>query len=152
MTDGEHHGYVNDATNERLERQVIADFRANSGKVGGTVGDFPITIITTTGRKSGQPRVDAARCTLPDDGRVVIFASKGGAPTHPDWYHNIVANPEVIVEVGAEKYTARAEIITGTPRDELFARQVAAAPQFGEYQENTDRVIPVVVLHRTEER
>ena len=130
--------------------QVIADFRANNGKVGGTVGDFPITIITTTGRKSGQPRV-APLVYLPDDGRVVIFASKGGAPTHPDWYHNIVANPEVIVEVGAEKYTARAEIITGDARDELFARQVAAAPQFGEYQENTDRVIPVVVLHRTQD-
>ena len=129
--------------------QIIEEFRANHGKVAGPMADLPLTIITTTGRKSGQPRA-APPVYLPDGDRVVIFASKGGAPTHPDWYHNLVANPEVIVEVGAENYTARAEIVTGDARDELFARQVAAAPQFGEYQENTDRVIPVVVLHRTQ--
>lgn len=130
--------------------QIIEEFRANNGKVGGPMADLPLTIITTTGRKSGQPRV-APLVYLPDGDRVVIFASKGGAPTHPDWYHNLVANPEVIVEVGAEKYTARAASVTGDARDDLFARQVAAAPQFGEYQENTDRVIPVVVLHRNQD-
>ncbi|MCU1368796.1 MAG: nitroreductase family deazaflavin-dependent oxidoreductase, partial [Ilumatobacteraceae bacterium] len=97
--------------------------------------------------KSGQPRT-APLVYLPDNGRVVIFASKAGAPTNPDWYHNLKANPSVTVEVGAEKYEATASEITGDERDRLFAAQVAVMPGFQTYAESTTRLIPVIALDR----
>ena len=127
--------------------QVIEEFRANAGRVGGNFEGAPMVIITTTGAKSGQPRT-LPLVYLPDSDRVVIFASKAGAPTNPDWYHNIVANPNLTVEVGSETYEAVAEEITGEERDRLFAAQVAVMPGFQTYADNTTRLIPVVALNR----
>jgi deazaflavin-dependent oxidoreductase (nitroreductase family) len=127
--------------------KIIEEFRAHGGKVGPPFEGAPMVLVTTVGAKSGQQRV-APLVYLPDGERVVIFASKGGAPTHPDWFHNIVANPSVIMEVGTERYAATAHVIDGAERDALFAAQVAAMPQFKAYEDGTTRVIPVVALVR----
>jgi deazaflavin-dependent oxidoreductase (nitroreductase family) len=127
--------------------QLIEEFRANGGKVGGRFEGRPVLLLTTTGAKSGRS-FTLPLVYLDDDGRMLIFASKAGAPKHPDWYHNLVANPEVTVEVGTEKYRANAVVVTGEERDRLYAKQVAAMPTFGEYQEKTTRIIPVIALER----
>lgn len=127
---------------------VIAEFRANGGKVGGDFEGAPLLLLTTTGAKSGQPRTNPLMY-LPDGDRYVVFASKGGAPSDPDWYRNLVAVPEVTAEVGTETVPAKARVATGDERDDLFARQAERYPQFGEYQRNTTRTIPVVVLEPT---
>lgn len=133
---------------EDWNAKVIEEFRANHGKVGGVFEGAPIVLLTHTGAKSGTVRTTPLMY-LPDGDRVTIFASKGGAPSDPDWYRNVAANPVVTVEVGDETYEARAIVATGEERDDLFARQSAAYPQFAEYQKNTERLIPVVVLERT---
>jgi deazaflavin-dependent oxidoreductase (nitroreductase family) len=125
--------------------QTIEAFRANEGKVSG-MGD--LLLLTTTGAKSGQ-RHTAPVMYLPDGDRLLIFASKAGAPTNPDWYHNLLAHPEVTLEVGSETYDATATEIHGEERDRFFARQAEVAPQFGEYQKNTSRKIPVIALERS---
>jgi deazaflavin-dependent oxidoreductase (nitroreductase family) len=127
--------------------KIIEEFRANGGKVGGMFEGAPMMLLTTTGAKSGQPRVAPLVYTTDGD-RIVIIASKGGAPTHPDWYHNIAANPEVTVEVGTEKFPARAEIAADPERTRLFNAQADIMPNFYEYQKNTDRTIPVVTITR----
>jgi deazaflavin-dependent oxidoreductase (nitroreductase family) len=129
-------------------RQTIESFRANGGKVGGMWEGRPLLLLTTTGAKSGQRRTTPTMY-LRDGDRLLIFASKRGAPTHPAWYHNLVAHPQVTVEVGTETYEATATILTGEERDRLYARQAELYPQFGEYQANTTRKIPVIALeHR----
>ena len=131
-----------------MTKALITDFRANSGQV--TSGPFagrPVLLLTTTGAKSGQPRL-APVVYSRDGDHYVIVASKGGAPTHPAWYHNLLANPVVTVEVGRETFEARARVTEGAERDRLFAQRVAANPNFAEYQKKTTRVIPVVVLER----
>ena len=128
--------------------KIIQDFRAHNGKVGGQFEGAPMVLLTTVGAKSGHQRTTPL-VYLPDGERVVIFASKAGAPTNPDWYHNIVANRAVIVEVGTDRYGATAEVVEGDERDRLFAAQVAAMPGFKDYQDNTTRVIPVVALVRS---
>jgi deazaflavin-dependent oxidoreductase (nitroreductase family) len=130
-----------------FNKQVIEEFRANGGKVGGVFEGAPMLLLTTTGARSGQPRVAPLVYTTDGD-RYVIIASKGGAPTNPDWYHNIAANPEVTVEVGTEKFQARAEIAQEPERTRLFDAQAALMPNFREYQKNTSRIIPVVTLTR----
>jgi deazaflavin-dependent oxidoreductase (nitroreductase family) len=130
-----------------FNKQVIEEFRANDGKVGGMFEGAPMMLLTTTGAKSGQPRI-APLVYTSDGDRIVIIASKGGAPTHPDWYHNIAANPEVTVEVGAEKFPARAEIAAEPERTRLFNAQADIMPNFYEYQKNTDRTIPVITISR----
>ena len=130
-----------------FNKQVIEEFRANHGKVGGNFDGAPMVIITTTGAKSGEPR-EIPLVYLPDGDRVVIFASKAGAPTNPDWYHNLKANPSVKVEVGTDTYQATATEITGDERDRLFAAQVALMPGFQAYADGTSRLIPVVALDR----
>ncbi|MGZ5288862.1 MAG: nitroreductase family deazaflavin-dependent oxidoreductase [Actinomycetota bacterium] len=124
---------------------VIEEFRANHGKVGGMFVGAPLLLLTTTGAKTGATRVNPLMY-LPDADRLVIFASKGGAPTHPDWFHNVKANPSVTVEVGNETYRAVATEVTGDERDGLFTRQSELYPQFAEYQADNPRLIPVVVL------
>lgn len=124
---------------------IIEEFRTNAGKVGGMFEGAPMLLLTTTGAKSGLPRTSPL-VYRNDDGRVFIFASKGGAPTNPAWYHNLVANPRVTVELGEERFEAKAEVITGSERDEIYAKQVAVMPGFGDYQANTERTIPVVEL------
>ena len=126
---------------------IIEEFRANGGKVGGPFQGAPMVLITTTGAKSGQLRT-APLVYLEDGDRVVIIASKAGAPTNPDWYYNLKANPDVTVEIGGDKYEAVAEEVTGDERDRLYAAQVAVMPGFQEYADKTTRVIPVVALTR----
>jgi deazaflavin-dependent oxidoreductase (nitroreductase family) len=132
--------------NERNQR-VIAEFRASRDAPGGPAGGRPLLLLTTTGARTGRRRTNPL-VYLPDGERLLIFASKGGAPGHPDWYHNLVAHPRVTVEVGRETYEAEATVLHGAERDRLFAKQVEAMPNFGEYQRKTRRTIPVVALTR----
>ena len=128
---------------------IIEEFRSNHGVVGGPFKGAPLVLLTTTGAKSGTRRTNPL-ATLPEDGRLYAFASKGGAPTNPDWYYNVVAHPEVEVEYGDEKFSAVAHVVTGAERDRVFEAQVARMPGFGDYQSRTGgRVIPVVELRRT---
>ena len=129
------------------DRQVIENFRANGGKVRGRGEGRPVLLLTTTGAKSGQRRTHPMMY-LHDGDHLLVFAAKGGAPTNPDWYHNLLAHPEVTVEVGDETYDAIATPLTGEERDQLYARWAELYPQFGEYQKNTTRKIPVVALER----
>jgi deazaflavin-dependent oxidoreductase (nitroreductase family) len=128
-------------------RQTIETYRANGGKVGGYWEGKPLLLLTTTGAKSGQQRTTPIMY-LRDGDRLLVFASKRGAPTNPDWYHNLVAHPEVTVEDGTEKYEASATVLNGEERDKFYARQAELYPQFGEYQEMTARKIPVIALER----
>ena len=128
-------------------RQTIEAFRANGGKVGGMWEGKPLLLLSTTGAKSGQRRTNPVMY-LADGDRLLVFASKRGAPTHPDWYHNLVAHPEVTVEVETETYEATATVLTGEERVRLYAKQAELFPQFGEYQANTSRKIPVIALER----
>jgi deazaflavin-dependent oxidoreductase (nitroreductase family) len=128
-------------------RQTIEQFRANKGKVGGFWEGKPLLLLTTTGAKSGKRRTTPTMY-LRDGDRLLIFASKNGAPTHPAWYHNLVAHPQVTIEVGSETYEATATVLKGEERDRLYARQAELYPQFGEYQTRTTRRIPVIALER----
>jgi deazaflavin-dependent oxidoreductase (nitroreductase family) len=130
-----------------FNKQVVAEFRENGGKVGGMFEGAPMILVHHVGARSGTARV-APLVYLATDDRLFVFASKGGADEHPAWYHNLVANPKTKVELGTDTFDVVAKVITGPERDEIYARQVAAAPQFGEYQEKTRRVIPVVELQR----
>jgi len=129
--------------------KVIAEFRANGGMVGGDFAGATILLLTTTGAKSGLERVNPTVCRVDGDS-VYVFASKAGAPTNPDWYHNLVANPEVGVELGTESYRARAIVLEGAERDAVYAAHAAQYPGFAEYETLVDgaRVIPVVRLDR----
>jgi deazaflavin-dependent oxidoreductase (nitroreductase family) len=127
--------------------QVIEEFRANGGKVGGDFEGAPMVLLHTTGAKSGKERINPLMY-LPKDDDVVVFASKGGAPDSPDWFYNLKANPDVEMELGSETVRGRATIVTGDERDRLYAEQAAAWPQFKGYEEATDRVIPVVVIEK----
>jgi deazaflavin-dependent oxidoreductase (nitroreductase family) len=127
--------------------KIIEEFRSNEGRVGGQFEGAPLLLLTTTGRKSGQPRTNPMMYLAEGD-RVFVFASKAGAPSNPDWYANLLANPEVTVELGTESFPARASAVTGEERDRIYAHQAALYPGFAEYQEKTDRVIPVVELRR----
>ena len=128
-------------------RKVIEEFRANDGNVGGQFEGAPVLLLHTTGSKSGKERVHPMMY-LDIDGRRFVFASKAGADTNPDWYHNLVANPRVTAEVGAETYAADAAPLAREERDEVYAEQAKRYPGFAEYQEKTSRVIPVVELKR----
>lgn len=127
--------------------QIIKEFRENDGKVGGNFEGAPMVLLNTTGAKSGQTRTNPLVALVEDD-RVFVFASKAGAPTNPDWYHNVVANPRVTVEQGTERYEADAIIVEGSERDRLFDIQKERMPGFADYEASTDRVIPVIELQR----
>ena len=130
--------------NER-NKKIIEEFRANEGRVGGYFEGKSLLLLHTKGAKSGQERVNPVAC-VKDDERLVVIASKGGAPTHPDWYYNVVANPQVTVEVGADKLQAYATVAEEPERSRLYEKMVEVMPGFGEYQRSTTRVIPVIVL------
>jgi deazaflavin-dependent oxidoreductase (nitroreductase family) len=129
------------------DQRIIEEFRANAGRVGGSWEGRDLLLLTTTGRKSGKQHTTPMVYTRDGD-RLLVYASKGGAPTHPDWYLNLVADPHVVVEVGSERYDAIATALEGEERDREFAQQVERRPQFGEYQQQTTRMIPVVALQR----
>ncbi|HLX57173.1 MAG TPA: nitroreductase family deazaflavin-dependent oxidoreductase [Ktedonobacteraceae bacterium] len=128
-------------------RRTIEEFRANGGKVGGMWEGKPLLLLTTTGAKSGQRRTNPV-VYLRDGDRLLVFGSKGGAPTNPDWYHNLLAHPQVTVEVGSETYEATATVLSGEERDRLYAMQAQLSPQFAGYQARTTRKIPVIALER----
>ncbi len=128
-------------------RKVVDEFRANEGRVGGPFEGAPVLLLHTWGRKSGAERVNPMMY-LARDGRTFVFASTAGAPVNPDWYLNLLANPQVTVELGAETFTATAVPVTGPERDTIYTEQARRYPGFAEYQEKTDRVIPVVELIR----
>ena len=115
------------------------------GAAGGYFKGKPILLLHTNGAKTGASRVNPL-IYLDEDGHRYVFASKGGALESPDWYHNLVANPGVTVDVGTESYPATARVVTGAERDRIYAEQSRRLPQFGEYQEGTTRTIPVVEL------
>ena len=130
-----------------FNRKVIEEFRANGGKCGPPFEGSPMILVTHKGAKSGKVRTSPLVYSADGD-RFVIIASKAGAPTNPDWYHNLVAHPEVTVEVGTETFTARAEEAHGAERDRLYNAQAEQLPAFKEYATKTDRTIPVIVLTR----
>ena len=127
--------------------QVITEFRANEGKVGGPFKGAPLLLLTTTGAKSGK-QYTSPLMYLPDGDRMVIFASKGGAPTNPDWYHNLITHPQATVEVGTETFNVKATVVTGEERDQLYTEQATRYSGFADYQAKTTRKIPVVTLER----
>jgi deazaflavin-dependent oxidoreductase (nitroreductase family) len=126
---------------------VIEEFRANDGKVGGNFEGAPVLLLHTTGAKSGTERINPMMY-LEEDGRIYVFASKAGADSHPDWYYNLIANPEVTVEAGTETFKANATQVDKSERDRIYAEQVVLFPGFGEYEKKTTRLIPVIALDR----
>ena len=126
-------------------KAIIEEFRANGGQVGGHFAGKTLLLLHTTGAKSGQERVNPLACVRDGD-RLVVIASKGGAPTNPDWYYNVVANPLVTVEVGTEQFQAQATVAEEPERSRLYSQMVAVMPGFADYERNTTRKIPVVIL------
>lgn len=128
--------------------QVIEEFRANAGKVGGYFAGSNLVLLTTKGAKTGKATTSPVMY-LPDGERYVVIASNAGADHHPAWFHNLSANPDATAEIGTETFEVKATTIEGTERDELYARMVAIAPGFAEYEAKTSRRIPVLALYRS---
>lgn len=127
-------------------RSVIEEFRANGGKVGGGFAGAPLLLLHTTGARTGKERVNPMMYQDLGDGSLAVFASKAGAPTNPDWYHNLVANPEVTAEVGTATRRFRARTTANEEREPIWDKQKRDFPGFADYESRTDRIIPVVVL------
>lgn len=125
--------------------RIIEEFRANNGKVGGQFEGAPLLLLHSTGAKTGKERVSPVMYQAVEDGWAV-FASKAGAPTNPDWYHNLVAHPRASIEVGTETVEVDARVTGGEERERIWAKQKADYPGFAEYEDKTSRTIPVVVL------
>ena len=130
--------------NER-NKKIIEEFRANSGNVGGRFEGKTLVLLHTQGARTKRERINPL-ASVKDDDRYVVIASKGGAPTHPDWYHNLVANPFVTVETGKETVQARASVAEEPERTRLYNKMVEMMPAFADYRRNTKRQIPVIVL------
>jgi deazaflavin-dependent oxidoreductase (nitroreductase family) len=134
-----------------LNRGVIEEFRANAGVCGGRWEGNPMVLLTTIGARSGVERVSPVTYTTTSTEAgeaIVLIASKAGNDRHPGWYHNLVANPEVVIEVGAERFAATARTADEPERTRLFDERIAVMPRFGDYTKKTDRTIPVVVVER----
>lgn len=131
-----------------FNQQVIEEFRANAGRVGGPFEGLPIALVHHRGARSGVERVSPLAYQQLEDGAIAVFGSKGGAPTHPSWFHNLVANPRARVEVGTESYDVIARVAEGEERQRIWERQKAEHPQFADYETRTSRQIPVVILDR----
>jgi deazaflavin-dependent oxidoreductase (nitroreductase family) len=129
------------------DRQIIETFRANGGNVGGQFAGVPLLLLTTTGAKSGQKRINPL-AYLSEGGHIYVFAGNRGAPTNPAWYHNLVAHPDVTVELGTETFAARATIVDGAERDRLGSIQVQKIPSLAELTAKITRKVPVVLLER----
>jgi deazaflavin-dependent oxidoreductase (nitroreductase family) len=124
---------------------IIEEFRANEGKVGGMFEGRPLLLLHHTGAKSGKVRVNPL-AYVADDGRLVVFGSKGGAPTNPDWYHNLRANPDATVEVGTQSIPVRARVADPEERERLWNRVKELMPGFADYEKKTSRQIPAIIL------
>ncbi len=129
------------------DRRIIEEFRANGGNVGGQFAGVPLLLLTTTGAKSGEQRISPL-AYLPNDGRIYVFAGNRGAPTNPGWYHNLVAHPDVTVELGTETFEARAIVVESAERDRLGRIQVQKIPALAGLQTKLARQVPVVLLER----
>ncbi|MFZ0545643.1 MAG: nitroreductase/quinone reductase family protein [Candidatus Promineifilaceae bacterium] len=127
--------------------KIIEEFRANEGKVNSHFANTTLLLLHTTGAKSGKERINPL-ATIEDNGRFIVIASKGGAPTNPDWYYNLVANPEVEVEYGTETFKAEATVAEEPERSQLYRKMAVVNSGFAEYEKKTERVIPVIVLSR----
>lgn len=130
-----------------MNDNIIEEFRANRGIVGGYFEGKPVLILHHTGAKSGTERVTPLMYNTDGD-RLVIFASMAGAPNNPNWYHNLLANPKATVEVGTETFEVKVEEPSGGDRDRLWEKQKAEFPQFADYEAKTSRTIPVLLLER----
>lgn len=129
--------------------RIVEEFRANGGTVGGPFEGLPLVLLHHTGAKSGTERVNPLAYQRLDDKSVAVFASKGGAPTNPDWFHNLVANPNTSVELGTERYDVTARVAAGDERRRIWEAQKKAFPNFAEYEATSGgREIPVVVLDK----
>ena len=126
---------------------IITEFRENAGKVGGPFEGAPMLLLHTTGKRTGTERVNPL-VYWPEGDAMVIFASKGGAPTNPGWYHNLKAHPVVTVETGGEKFQARANVMDGDEYERLYKQHADINPGFWDYRKKTSRKIPVIVLER----
>ena len=132
---------------DEFNRRVIDEFRSNAGKVGGMFANAPMLLLTTTGAKSGKSYTNPLVYSRDGD-RIVVIASKAGAPTNPAWYYNLVAHPTATIELGTDQFQARARVVTGDERERLFRQQAAQMPMFDEYRKRTTRQIPVIVFER----
>ncbi|MFI7452561.1 nitroreductase family deazaflavin-dependent oxidoreductase [Nonomuraea sp. NPDC049714] len=130
-----------------FNKQIIEEFRANAGVVGGPFQGATLVLLTTTGAKSGK-RSTSPVMYMEDGDRYIVIASNAGADQHPAWYHNLRATPQATAEIGTETFEVKADFIEGEERDRLYARMVEIAPGFAEYEAKTTRRIPVVALHR----
>jgi deazaflavin-dependent oxidoreductase (nitroreductase family) len=132
-----------------FNRKIIEEFRANEGRVGGPFEGAPMLLLHTTGARSGAERVSPV-VYAEDDGRWVVFASKGGAPTNPDWFHNLRVQPDATIEVGTDTVPVVARAAEGDERERLWSRQKERMPGFADYEQKTTREIPVVILEPRE--
>lgn len=135
------------STPNAFNEAIIQEFRANGGRVGGHFAGQTLLLLHTRGAKSGREHLNPVVC-LQEGDRLVIIASKAGAPNNPDWYYNLVATPVVTVEIGTEQFQARAAVQDEPERTRLYAQMVARMPGFAEYEAKTTRRIPVIVLTR----
>ncbi len=133
-----------------MNTMVIQQFRDNGGAVGGYFEGMPMMLLHSTGAKSGKERINPLVYMADEtaSSTLYIFASKAGAPSNPDWYHNVVANPAVTVEIGTESFPATATQVTGPERDEIYAQAAARFSNYADYEKMTDRVIPVIAITR----
>jgi deazaflavin-dependent oxidoreductase (nitroreductase family) len=134
-------------TMKAFNQNIVEEFRTNGGKVGGPFEGATLVLLTSTGAKSGQPRL-APLAYLTIDQKMIIIGSKAGADTNPDWVHNLRANPRARIEVGTDAYDVVARELPSAERDDVFAKVTALAPGFGDYQAKTSRVIPLFELLR----
>ena len=135
-----------ESTTNDWNSKIIAEFRANDGKVGGNFAGAPILLLHTVGARSGQERINPMMYQDLEDGSLAVFASKAGAPSHPDWYYNLVAHPDVVAEVGTSSRRFHARTATNGERDKIWAKQKERYPGFAGYEAKTSRLIPVVIL------
>lgn len=129
-----------------MNRKIIEEFRANGGEVAQFAGT-PLLLLGSTGAKTGEVRTSPL-AYLRDGDRLVVFAANGGRPTHPGWYHNVVTDPRVVVEVGAQRFEATAAVATGEDRERLWGLHLERSPAFADFATKTTRAIPVIVLTR----
>jgi len=137
------------AERQDWNRHIIEEFRANAGKVGGPFINTPLLLLHHTGAKTGTVRINPVAYQALEGGGFAVFASKGGAPTNPDWYRNLVAHPGARVEVGTETFDVTARVATGEERERIWTEQKRRIPGFAEYERRTPRQIPVVILEPT---
>jgi deazaflavin-dependent oxidoreductase (nitroreductase family) len=135
-----------------FNQKIIEEFRTNEGRVGGPFEGAPLVLLHHRGAKSGVERVSPVAAQLIDDNTWAVFGSKGGAPTNPAWYHNLIANPDATIEFRTQTIPVRARVATGEERERIWTKQKQLMPGFAEYETRTPRQIPVVVLERRAEQ